>query len=309
MVGTLIAVRRPRDVDGAVIEQEPGALIVRSRVERDVVLRIASVARADDARLNDQGTAGPLARRRECRWRGAAGRTSRSPSCETTKYIVCDTGSMTGVPTMPMLPAKSIRSTGLADIGAGHGHDAGRGVRVVDAPERRRRRRIVGVERVDAVVVGRDVHDVADAETRNVHALDVQGLHVDLVVDGALEEFAELADVDVRRRQNRLGEVGARPGRVVVLGGHARLRECRLRQKQRARKSERRRCPGGHRTAHHKKRATRSRCISAPREAAHAVEVARPPHLQSKWRKRYAELDRLLELNFGIRDPGSGIRD
>ena len=61
MVGTLIAVRRPRDVDGAVIEQEPGALILGSRVERDVVLRIAPIARADDARLNDEGTAGPLA--------------------------------------------------------------------------------------------------------------------------------------------------------------------------------------------------------------------------------------------------------
>ena len=50
-------------------------------------------------------------------------------------------------------------------------------------------------------------------------------LRVDLVVDGPLEELAELADVDVRRRQNRLGEVGARSRGVVVLGGHACLRE------------------------------------------------------------------------------------
>ena len=53
--------------------------------------------------------------------------------------------------------------------------------------------------------------------------VDVERLRVDLVVDGALEELAELADVDVRRRQDRFGEVGARSGGVVVLGGDARL--------------------------------------------------------------------------------------
>ena len=92
----------------------------------------------------------------------------------------------------------------LTDVGAGDRNDARRRIRVVDAPERRRRRGIVCVERVDAVVVGGDVDDVADAEPGNVHALDVERLTVDLVVDGALEELAELADVDVGRRQDGL---------------------------------------------------------------------------------------------------------
>ena len=107
MVRALVAVRRPRDVDGAMIEQEPGALILRSLVERDVVLRIAPVTRADDARLNDERTAGP--------WAGVANvdgvepldEHCRSLSSGTTRYMVCETGSMTGVPTMPMLRAKS----------------------------------------------------------------------------------------------------------------------------------------------------------------------------------------------------------
>ena len=107
VIRTLIAVRRPRDVDGAVIEEQAGALIVRPRVERDVVLRVAPVAGAGHARLNDERAAGSLRCRRGHRSRAAAGRTCRSPSCAPTKYIVCDSGSMTGVPPMPMLPAKS----------------------------------------------------------------------------------------------------------------------------------------------------------------------------------------------------------
>ena len=59
--------------------------------------------------------------------------------------------------------------------------------------------------------------------------VDVQRLRVDLVVDRALEELAELADVDVGRREHRLGEVGARSGDVVVLRGDARLRDDRCR--------------------------------------------------------------------------------
>ncbi len=61
VVRTLIAIRRPRDVHRAVIDQEAGALILRARVECDVVLRVAAVSGAEDARLNDERTAEPLA--------------------------------------------------------------------------------------------------------------------------------------------------------------------------------------------------------------------------------------------------------
>ena len=87
--------------------------------------------------------------------------------------------------------------------------------------------RIVGIERIDAVVVRRDIDDVPDADAGNVDSVDVQGLRVDLVVDGALEQLAELADVDVRRREDRLGEVRAGPLRVVMVRDDACLRECR----------------------------------------------------------------------------------
>ena len=107
MIRTLIAVRRPRDVDRAVIEQEAGALVLGSRVEGDVVLRVAAVAGADDARLDHERDCRAARCRRGCRWRGAAGRTMPLSFVRVTKYIVCETGSMTGVPTMPMLPAKS----------------------------------------------------------------------------------------------------------------------------------------------------------------------------------------------------------
>ena len=52
-----------RSVPGAdpAIEEKPGALVLRSRVEGDVELRIASVTRADHGRLNRLRAAGALA--------------------------------------------------------------------------------------------------------------------------------------------------------------------------------------------------------------------------------------------------------
>ena len=202
VIRTLIAVRGPRDVDGAVIEEQARALIVRSRVERDVVLRVAPVARAGDAGLDEQRAAGPLAavahidRVQPLDERAALLRPR--DEVHRLRQRVDDRRSAD-----PDVAGEvDVGAAGLADVGAGHGDDAGRGVRVVDAPQRRRGRRIVGVERVDAVVVCGDVHDIADAETGNVDALDVQRLRVDLVVNSALEELAELADVDVRRRED-----------------------------------------------------------------------------------------------------------
>ena len=128
----------------------------------------------------------------------------------------------------------------LADVGARHRHDAGRGIGVVDAPERRRRRLVVGVERVDAVVVRRDVDHVAQADAGDADAGDVERLRVDLIVDDALEQFAELADVHVGRRQQRFRGVRASACRVIVLRRHVRLRE-RTRGPEYQRQTQRRR--------------------------------------------------------------------
>ena len=234
MVRALIAVRRPRDVDGAVIEQEGRALIVGARVERDVVLRVTPVARSEHARLDDERAAGPL---------GAVTNVERVQPLDERAVLLgagdevhrlrqrVDDRRAADADVAGEVP---VGAAGLADVGPEYGNDAGCRVRVVDVPERCRRRGIVGVEGIDAVVVGGDVDDIPDAETRNVEAVYIEWLTIDLVVDGALEELAELADVDVRRRQHRFGKVRARPGGVVVLGRDVCLREYRSGQKQRA---------------------------------------------------------------------------
>ena len=88
------------------VEQQRGALILGPGVERDVALRVASVAGAEDARLDDDGLPGRLI--------AVADVDGVKPLDERTRflrpgdeYIVCATGSMVGVPPMPMLPAKS----------------------------------------------------------------------------------------------------------------------------------------------------------------------------------------------------------
>ena len=164
MIGALIAVRRPRDVDGAVIEEQCRALIVRSRVERDVVLRVAPVAGADDARLNDDRAARTLA---------AVANVERVQPLDERAVLFgagdeihrlrqrVDDRRAADPDVVGEVPVGAAR---LTDVGARHGHDAGGRVRVVDVPERRRRRGIVGVEGIHAVVVGGDVDDVANAE-------------------------------------------------------------------------------------------------------------------------------------------------
>ena len=63
-------------------------------------------------------------------------------------------------------------------------------------------------------------------------------LHVNLVVDGPLEKLPELADVDVGCRQDRLGEVGAGPRRIVVLSDDGSLSEGWEREQERAQDEE-----------------------------------------------------------------------
>ena len=246
VVRALVAVRGPGDVDGAVIDQQAGSLIVRPRVERDVVLRVAAVAGPGHAGLNDDGAAGPLA---------AVANIERVQPLHERAVLLRPRDEVDrlgrridrGRAANPDVAGEvDVGAAGLTDIGARHRQDAGGRVRVGDAPQRRRSGGIVGIERVDAVVVGRDVDDVPDADAGDVHAVDVQGLPVDLVVDGPLEQLAELADVDVGGREDRFRQVRAGPRRVVVLRDDARLRERGHGEQQGARKDEEGRCAVKH---------------------------------------------------------------
>ena len=95
------------------------------------------------------------------------------------------------------------------------GQDGRRGARGSVVPEDRAG---VGVEGVEAVVLGRDIQDVVDALAGDRHAGHVERLGVDLAVDAVDAEQAERARLDVRRRQDRLARVQAVARGVVVIG-------------------------------------------------------------------------------------------
>ena len=81
----------------------------------------------------------------------------------------------------------------------------------------RARGRVVGVEGIDAVVLGGHDQDVVDRAVAHGHLADLQGLGIDLAVDRVMEEPPEARRVDVLRRQRRLVQVGAGYGIVVVI--------------------------------------------------------------------------------------------
>ena len=100
--------------------------------------------------------------------------------------------------------------------------DARRGVGEVHMPQRRAAP-VVGVERIDAVVLCRDDDDVVDALSGDVHVLHVERRGERQAVQWIAEQLPERRLIDVRRRQNRLVEILARPHVVVVIGEGARV--------------------------------------------------------------------------------------
>jgi hypothetical protein len=113
---------------------------------------------------------------------------------------------------------------GLPFIGARHGGDSQ--AEKAGAPQRRRAQTI-GVERIDAIVLGGYIDHVARA-AGDGHARHVQGLSIHLAVDRVRAFLAEFHGVDVRRGKKRLGQVLAGAGIVVVPGKHADLSRSRV---------------------------------------------------------------------------------
>src|SRR5713101_6901739 len=85
---------------------------------------------------------------------------------------------------------------------------------------------IIGIERVNAVVLGCDIHDVArlSADGKIWH---IQGLGVNLTVHGAPKQFSKTAHVHARRVEGALVEVLTGACRVVMLGEDRDLSDAR----------------------------------------------------------------------------------
>ena len=77
---------------------------------------------------------------------------------------------------------------------------------------------VVGVEGVDAVMLRRDEHHIAEALPRNRDVREIQRLGVDVSIDRIGKEPLERAGGDVARGESRFAQIltGARP--VVVIG-------------------------------------------------------------------------------------------
>ena len=107
MVRALIAVRGPGDVDGAVIEEQCPTADSAVRA-LNAMLFCASRPSPVPVTLAWM-TSGLPVRSLPSRMSIACRRWTNVPFSfvRVTKYIVCDTGSIAGVPPMPMLPAKS----------------------------------------------------------------------------------------------------------------------------------------------------------------------------------------------------------
>lgn len=78
---------------------------------------------------------------------------------------------------------------------------------------------VIRVERIDAVVHGRNVYDVVRAEIRNAQVGDVQGLRVGVTVNGLGEQLAEHCGVYVAGGEGSFLSVLARTGVVIMVGG------------------------------------------------------------------------------------------
>ena len=74
-------------------------------------------------------------------------------------------------------------------------------------------------------MLGRDEHHVMDALAGNFEPGHVERLREHIAVDCQCEELPETLRIDVARREDRLAQIGAGAG-VVVLGGENRTCAC-----------------------------------------------------------------------------------
>ena len=81
----------------------------------------------------------------------------------------------------------------------------------------------VRIERVNAVVLGRDIYDVMNAFIRNNHVGHIQGLNVNLSIQRASEQPAKGCNVHIGRSKYKLVDILAGASIAVVIRGDADL--------------------------------------------------------------------------------------
>ena len=89
-------------------------------------------------------------------------------------------------------------------------------------PQRSRSFSVVGIEGIDAVVYRGYINDVVSS-TAHGEIRNQQWLRINLIVDHAFEQHAEVGLVHIRRRQYGFAQVCAGALVVVVLGEHIHL--------------------------------------------------------------------------------------
>ena len=232
LVGCRIAVRGPRDVHQAIGDGQGGPLVCGEGVERDVALRVTADAGAGHLRLNNDGA--PRALLAIANIDGVqalhelSGVLRFDHEVDGLVRLVDDrrADNADAAGKVPVGPAV------LTDVGAIQRDDTRRGVDIADGPQRTRRRRVVGVEGVEAVVHGRDIDHISHAYHGDVDPRHVQRLAVDLIVDAPLEELAKLGDIDVAGREPDLLEESPSASDVVVKRRNVDLGEGRYAEEQ-----------------------------------------------------------------------------
>jgi hypothetical protein len=90
----------------------------------------------------------------------------------------------------------------------------------------------VGIERINAIMLGRNVNHIVRAEAWDGNIRNIQRLRIHVSVDGLAKDFAEFGLVDVGRSQHGFVRVLTRSVVVVVLRQNENLRVSRYRKKR-----------------------------------------------------------------------------
>ena len=228
VIRTVVAVRGPRDVDHAVQEQETASVVVPQGIEEDFV------ADAPGADAVDGGTAIPRPHaessisdgHRPAKLLRARGNVEGMEPLHIVGAVDSDFLRFRDDVQGPGLVVDD-GSTGDADFGhhvtafddvnGGNSADSVGEIGEPDVPVLAEAG-VVGIERVDAVVLGGDEHDVATAPTGNVNIRHIQWLRVDVAVDRIREQPAERAGADIVRPQDGFVEILPRSRVVIVVG-------------------------------------------------------------------------------------------
>ena len=198
-------------VHDAVREQQAGPLQVLHRVEGDTPVH-AALARARHAGLDDNGAAGALLARSDVQ--GMEAMNIRPALLCLGLDIDGLVGQVNdgGAGDADLHP--HVGPPGRVDLGGGNGWPQ------VGLPERGGRLGVVSIEGVNTVVGSCQKDDVVRPLAGDVDVRRIKGLRVKVAIHVSRPQLAEGLDVDVRRVQDRLVQIGARSLVVIVLRQH-----------------------------------------------------------------------------------------